>query len=754
MIINKLKEILINLEVIMKLLVWFRTIRWKSRAFFAALMFLAFLINCGGPGAGGGSDDPLPSIINYSIGGTVSGLSGTLVLQNNGSDNLSINSNAAFIFETAIADGSSYNVTVSSQPTEQTCSVSNGTGTLDGDDVSNVTVTCSTDTYTIGGTVSGLSGTLVLQNNGSDNLSINSNAAFIFETTIADGSAYTVTASSQPFEQTCSVSNGTGTLDGADVSNVTVTCSTDTYAIGGTVSGLSGSLLLQNNGSDDLSVDANGPFNFSTEVADNTSYSAALDSSPLLQNCAVSNESGTVSADITNITVICSDKVWADPSDIDDFMNPIADNGNTTLKPQVNMSPEGDAIVNWSQESASGMFSFRVFKSEYRSGSWSGPSVKTDFISPDRFSVASKTAMSSNGDAVMVWSGWDNNTDCTGVPCYQTFYAEYRNSVWSYPSDADDNISPNTTDSNDQSVFIDTAGNTLILWRQDDASGDSQIFKSEYRSGSWTHPSGLSDNISPDGSDVSYPDAAMDSNGNAIIVWSQNSKIYRTEYRSGSWDSPEIISPGVRTATQPSVAMSSNGDAVITWRQIAAIGGYRIFKSEYRNGSWNNPGDSDYIGPQVGGTTAVTPRVVMDSGGNTIIVWRQQDGSGDYQIFKSEYRSGSWTHPTDLSDNISPDGSDAGTDATLHYPRIAMDDNGNAIVVWQQFDNSSNRQIFRAVYQNSSWTIPSGLSDTVSPAGSTCFYPQVSVDNLGNAIIVWQQQDSSNDYQIFMSEFR
>ena len=70
----------------------------------------------------------LPPVTNtYTVGGSVSGLNGTLVLQNNGGDDLSITADGPFAFATELADGSGYNVTVSSQPTGQTCFVSNGT---------------------------------------------------------------------------------------------------------------------------------------------------------------------------------------------------------------------------------------------------------------------------------------------------------------------------------------------------------------------------------------------------------------------------------------------------------------------------------------------------------------------------------------------------------------------------------------------------------------------------------------------------
>lgn len=79
--------------------------------------------------------------------------------------------------------------------------------------------------FTIGGSVSGLTGTVVLRNNGGDDLFVSANGSFTFATRIAAGSSYTVTPSSQPTGQTCTVSAGSG-LANADVSTVTVNCVT------------------------------------------------------------------------------------------------------------------------------------------------------------------------------------------------------------------------------------------------------------------------------------------------------------------------------------------------------------------------------------------------------------------------------------------------------------------------------------------------------------------------------------------------
>ena len=91
----------------------------------------------------------------FTIGGTVNGLSGDLVLQNNGSDDLTINADGVFTFSTPLASGATYSVTVATAPAGQTCTVVNGTGTAT-ENVDNILVTCSsvTQSYTLGGTIS------------------------------------------------------------------------------------------------------------------------------------------------------------------------------------------------------------------------------------------------------------------------------------------------------------------------------------------------------------------------------------------------------------------------------------------------------------------------------------------------------------------------------------------------------------------------------------------------------------------------
>ena len=120
-------------------------------------------------------------------------------------------------------------MTVGTQPAGQTCTVSNGSGTVASANVTNVAVSCvdlPPATYTIGGNLSGLGAgkSVVLLNNGGDALTRNANGGFSFATALASGASYAVTVGTQPAGQVCTVNNGSGTVASANVTNVAVSC--------------------------------------------------------------------------------------------------------------------------------------------------------------------------------------------------------------------------------------------------------------------------------------------------------------------------------------------------------------------------------------------------------------------------------------------------------------------------------------------------------------------------------------------------
>ena len=72
-------------------------------------------------------------------------------------------------------------------------------------------------------------------NAGAQSLPVAADGAFTFPTGLANGASYAVTVGTQPTGQTCSVASGSGTISGANVTNVAVSCAAiPTYTVGGT----------------------------------------------------------------------------------------------------------------------------------------------------------------------------------------------------------------------------------------------------------------------------------------------------------------------------------------------------------------------------------------------------------------------------------------------------------------------------------------------------------------------------------------
>jgi hypothetical protein len=337
---------------------------------------------------------------------TVSGLAGTgLVLRNNGRDDLSITGNGSFQFRELLASGAMYDVRVATPPTNptQSCAVGNGSGTIGAANVANITVTCMTNSFTIGGPITGLDGTglqlrlndgqplnvppdatsfafsallpsgssyvvdvvrnpstpaqdcvavpatrtgvvpganvtnvavscttrsfriggsvsglrgdgLVLRKHDGELRAIASNGSYTFDNLHLSGSQYEVIVDALPTDpsQTCTIANNRGTVGNGDVRNVNVTCATDTFSVGGSVTGLLGSgLVLTNNGRNNLNVTADGAFTFTEELASNSDYNVQVAQHPSnpTQTCSIVGDTGrgrVTTADITSVQISCS----------------------------------------------------------------------------------------------------------------------------------------------------------------------------------------------------------------------------------------------------------------------------------------------------------------------------------------------------------------------------------------------------------------------------------------------------------------
>ena len=85
-------------------------------------------------------------------------------------------------------------------------------------------------TYTVGGQASGVIGSgCVLQVNGANNRTITGNGPFTFPATFLDGEDYVARVLTDPIgpNQTCSLTDSSGTVNGGHVTNIGLSCTVD-----------------------------------------------------------------------------------------------------------------------------------------------------------------------------------------------------------------------------------------------------------------------------------------------------------------------------------------------------------------------------------------------------------------------------------------------------------------------------------------------------------------------------------------------
>ena len=180
-------------------------------------------------GGGGSAPTPAPAAAAFTVGGTLSGLTGAapVKLALNGGAPLPLGATGSFMFATALPSGSNYAVTIDTQPAGQTCTITNGSGVLAAN-VTGVTVACAANApvvtlATISGTIAGMTpgATLLLANRDSAPVAYAGSGSFTFNN--VQGAAYALAVVRHPAGQWCVVTGGAG-IATASTTPVMVTC--------------------------------------------------------------------------------------------------------------------------------------------------------------------------------------------------------------------------------------------------------------------------------------------------------------------------------------------------------------------------------------------------------------------------------------------------------------------------------------------------------------------------------------------------
>ncbi|MGQ3004400.1 MAG: hypothetical protein ACT6Q6_18990, partial [Hydrogenophaga sp.] len=229
---------------------------------------------------------------------------------------------------------------------------------------------------------------------------------------------------------------------------------TTTQTIGGNVSGLAGTVVLRNNGADDLAVNTDGPFTFPTPVATGVPYNVTVGTQPAGQTCTVQNGSGTANADVNNVAVNCTagaTQAWQGAALIES--NDVA----RAFNPVVATDSQGNAFAVWAQ--GNGTFD-NIWAARYTpGGGWGAPQVIDDHSGN---ATEPRIAVDSAGNAVAIWVR-ENIVSHRGLVA-----ASYTAGTWG----AAEVLSGGGTDNSARArVAMNANGTATAVWQESLADG-------------------------------------------------------------------------------------------------------------------------------------------------------------------------------------------------------------------------------------------------------------------------------------------
>lgn len=336
---------------------------------------------------------------------------------------------------------------------------------------------------------------------------------------------------------------------------------------------------------------------------------------------------------------------------------------------------------------------------------------------------APRVAWMPNGDALAIWG----QASASGNEIWSSRYTP--GVGWTAAKRIDNTYARGKTSLD---LVVDALGNAVAIWSQGQTL-QWGLWAIRYTpEGGWGDEERI-DTI--DSLNFKKPSAAGDPDGNVIVVWSdenesRSSDMWSNRYTpADGWGVPAPIETrDDSSAFAPAVAMDANGNAVAVWQQVFGTR-HDVFANRYtRTGGWGvaQPIEDDLTSSDFG------PRVALDHAGNAVAVWQRHQNyffGDDRDIWWNHYTVGmGWGTAERIDDNER---------RRSGNPGVAIDPNGWALACWNQL-NDDQFSIWCSWHSAAGWGAPDLIEDDT---GGNAYFPQPAFDLEGNALVVWERYD-------------
>jgi hypothetical protein len=283
-------------------------------------------------------------------------------------------------------------------------------------------------------------------------------------------------------------------------------------------------------------------------------------------------------------------------------------------------------------------------------------------------------------------------------------------------------------------VALDAQGRGVVVWAQT-ANSDSDVWAVRYSGETFAKPTRI--DIANTGSAYD-PSVELNDNGDGFAVWTQRggteSQIWTNRLSADDgWAGPRAsATPSSGGAFSPQVALDTHGNASLVWTESMFVDmttpGFSPWAARFdpASGSWQ-PG----IALDVNGSAGFPNGQVFGPEGNGLAVWWRITGG------RMSIRASKYTESAGWSDSIDITAADSALMFPSVLPRVALSPSGIGAAIWTQYDGSQTG-VWANRYEGASahWSGATRLSAIDS---TTAPLPQLAVDPSGDGFAVWSE---------------
>jgi hypothetical protein len=443
----------------------------------------------------------------------------------------------------------------------------------------------------------------------------------------------------------------------------------------------------------------------------------------------LANPAGTLSSTAALLSVGAAGKTWGTPM--------LISSGDTLHNPgyaQVVIDSAGNAITTWQEETAGSVRNAVWARRSVAGGAWSAAAT---IDQPVGNAVQPQIAITPGGTAVATFMQTTANNGGGSQVVANRF-----DGAWGAAQRLESDIFGRA---NNPYVALAPDGAATVVFGLPDAATPRVWANRSDAAGTWGGPVLLGGPL------ANAAQVAVAANGHAIMTWLEVSGAGRSRWSlwasrnlGAGWITPVQISPEADDVSPLRVVADANGNAIAVWQQtLANRAAVRATRLDAASGVWslvltlNDPA-----------TFAYEPEPAMDASGNAVVVWYaandagQANGLANLGVTANRFVAStlSWSGAVAVQPTAALRGAN---------PHVAVDGAGNAIAVWLQHvaGNGTKMEVWGAQFDAATarWAAPLKLMTDPEAyvQGGLSQKPKVAVNANGEAVVVWYQRSDA-----------